>query len=252
MEDFIVEALSDLVRTPSVNPLFAAGDASIAGESRAVAVVEGHLKRLGLETWTVEGSEPGRESIVGCLRGSGGGRSLMFNGHLDTVGVEGLRGPVRGVPRRRPSLRSGLLRHEGWLRRRARSGRAAGQRERSPRRRHLDLRGGGRGGGEHRSASRRTAISDGWRGGCRADRAGARFRPQGLRVAHGHDGRAGVSRQPAGPRGGREPPDGYRLEGRGPAGKRAQGYEGSAPRPSLTACWGDEGRSRALDLLTRM
>src|SRR5207237_3809647 len=37
--------------------------------------------------------EPGRPSVVGVLRGSGGGRSLMLNAHLDTVGVAGMADP---------------------------------------------------------------------------------------------------------------------------------------------------------------
>jgi acetylornithine deacetylase len=36
---------------------------------------------------------------VGVVRGSGGGRSLMLNGHLDTVGVEGMKRPFEPVIR---------------------------------------------------------------------------------------------------------------------------------------------------------
>ena len=32
---------------------------------------------------------PGRANVVGRVRGSGGGRSLMLNAHLDTVGLGG-------------------------------------------------------------------------------------------------------------------------------------------------------------------
>lgn len=35
----------------------------------------------------------GRLSVVGVVRGSGGGRSLMLNAHLDTVGVAGMENP---------------------------------------------------------------------------------------------------------------------------------------------------------------
>src|SRR2546430_15717160 len=34
---------------------------------------------------------PGRPSVVGVLRGSGGGRSLMLNAHMDTVGAGGMK-----------------------------------------------------------------------------------------------------------------------------------------------------------------
>ena len=36
---------------------------------------------------------PGRVSVVGRLRGTGGGRSLLLYGHVDTVGVEGMADP---------------------------------------------------------------------------------------------------------------------------------------------------------------
>ena len=37
--------------------------------------------------------EPGRVTVAGTLRGSGGGRSLMLNAHYDTVGVEAMDHP---------------------------------------------------------------------------------------------------------------------------------------------------------------
>jgi acetylornithine deacetylase len=50
------------------------------------------MESLGMEIEIVE-TEPGRPSAVGRRRGAGGGRSLMLNGHLDTVGVEGMDDP---------------------------------------------------------------------------------------------------------------------------------------------------------------
>jgi acetylornithine deacetylase len=44
---------------------------------------------MGLEVRTLE-PEPGRISVLGTLRGTGGGKSLMLNAHYDTVGVEGM------------------------------------------------------------------------------------------------------------------------------------------------------------------
>ena len=37
--------------------------------------------------------EPGRPNVIGRARGSGGGRSLMLNAHLDTVGIAGYPDP---------------------------------------------------------------------------------------------------------------------------------------------------------------
>src|SRR5207302_8119136 len=47
------------------------------------------LAAAGLEVEVVE-PVPGRPSVVGTLRGSGGGRSLMLNAHMDTVGAGGM------------------------------------------------------------------------------------------------------------------------------------------------------------------
>jgi acetylornithine deacetylase len=40
--------------------------------------------------------KPDRVNVMATLMGSGGGRSLMLNGHIDTVGVEGMEQPFSG------------------------------------------------------------------------------------------------------------------------------------------------------------
>ena len=87
--DFIVRALADLVRINSVNPSIAPDG---AGEREIVDYISRSLSGLGLE---IERVEPvaGRPSGLATLRGTGGGRSLMLNGHVDTVGVEGMASP---------------------------------------------------------------------------------------------------------------------------------------------------------------
>ena len=94
---YITTTLTDLVRTKSINPAFADGDAS---DERAIATRAGEMMRaLGMETTEYE-PEPGRVSVVGTLPGTGGGRSLLLYGHMDTVNVEGMAEPfsaeVRG------------------------------------------------------------------------------------------------------------------------------------------------------------
>jgi acetylornithine deacetylase len=93
--DYIVRTLTDLVRINSVNPSIAPDG---RGEMEIAAYVAGALRRLGLET-TLHEPEPGRATAVGSLRGAGGGRSLMLNGHADTVGVEGMPEPFSGAIR---------------------------------------------------------------------------------------------------------------------------------------------------------
>lgn len=81
--------LADLVRIESVNPeLVSSG----SGEAAIARYVVEFLKTAGLQTQLQETS-PGRFNAVGILRGRGGGRSLMLNGHLDTVGVAGMEDP---------------------------------------------------------------------------------------------------------------------------------------------------------------
>jgi acetylornithine deacetylase len=79
----VLELLKGLVRIDSINPDLVPG---AAGETEAAAFVSEWLGKRGFEMRRLE-RHRGRPSIVGIARGRGGGRSLMFNGHLDTVGV---------------------------------------------------------------------------------------------------------------------------------------------------------------------
>src|SRR5262249_59801368 len=53
------------------------------GEGELAQFVVERMQRLGLEAFTQE-VEPGRMNAIGIWRGTGGGKSLLFNGHLDT------------------------------------------------------------------------------------------------------------------------------------------------------------------------
>lgn len=97
--DYLLAALADLVRINSINPDLVPG---APGETAAAAYMAGNLKRLGLRVETVEAA-PGRPSVIATLKGRGGGKSLMFNGHIDVVGVDGMSEPFS------PSIRNGRL-----------------------------------------------------------------------------------------------------------------------------------------------
>lgn len=84
----IVSLLSDLVAIDSVNPDLVPG---AAGEATIADFCQRWLAERGLEVHRLE-SRPGRPSIVAIARGTGGGRSLMLNGHYDTVGLSGYAG----------------------------------------------------------------------------------------------------------------------------------------------------------------
>jgi acetylornithine deacetylase len=87
--DADVVALAEaLVAIDSVNPSLVPG---AAGEGPAATFVEEWARAAGLETERLE-TTPGRPSVLVRARGSGGGRTLLLCGHLDTVGVEGMAG----------------------------------------------------------------------------------------------------------------------------------------------------------------
>ncbi len=86
---FVREALADLVRIDSRNPALVPG---APGEGPIAAHATRVMESLGMEVEILE-PEPGRPSVIGRRRGAGGGRSLMLNGHLDTVGVDGMERP---------------------------------------------------------------------------------------------------------------------------------------------------------------
>jgi acetylornithine deacetylase len=84
--DELQNLVCDLVAIESVNPdLVASG----SGESKIARFVASWLRESG---FSVEVVEPvaGRPSVVGILRGGGGGASLMLNAHMDTVGAGGM------------------------------------------------------------------------------------------------------------------------------------------------------------------
>lgn len=89
---------AELVRIPSVNPAL---DPDGAGEGALARFVAAWAEVHGLETRWLGPSE--RPSVLVRLRGRGGGRTLLLNAHLDTVGVHAMEAPFE------PRLRSGRM-----------------------------------------------------------------------------------------------------------------------------------------------
>ena len=85
----LASVLADLVSIESINPELVPGG---SGERRIARYVSDFLTRAGLDSEVVEVGA-GRFNAVGVLRGKGGGPRLMFNGHVDTVGVAGMEAP---------------------------------------------------------------------------------------------------------------------------------------------------------------
>lgn len=86
---YVRKTLADLVKINSINPSLVQG---APGEKEIAAFISDELKKLGLDV-RILSTEPGRDSVVGILKGSGGGKSLMLNAHIDTVGVDGMPDP---------------------------------------------------------------------------------------------------------------------------------------------------------------
>jgi acetylornithine deacetylase len=86
---FLTQALTGMVQINSANPgLWKDG----AGEAEIADYLGRAMRLLGMEVHLDEVA-PGRFNAVGILKGTGGGRSLMWNGHMDTVGQNGMPQP---------------------------------------------------------------------------------------------------------------------------------------------------------------
>jgi acetylornithine deacetylase len=81
----IRELLGQLVSIESVNPTLVAGG---AGEAEIACFVADWLERNGVHSEYHDLGDR-RANVIGRVRGHGGGRALLLNGHLDTVGLGG-------------------------------------------------------------------------------------------------------------------------------------------------------------------
>jgi acetylornithine deacetylase len=93
--DPTIGLLRDLVAIDSVNPSLVPGS---RGEAEIAAAVARVLRREGLDV-AVEDVAPGRPNVIGVLEGRAPGRTLVFCGHLDTVGVDGMDAPFTPIER---------------------------------------------------------------------------------------------------------------------------------------------------------
>jgi acetylornithine deacetylase len=81
----IAELVSQLVAIESVNPTLVPGG---SGEAEMGRFVADWLSARGIDT-KYEEVAPGRANVVGRVHGTGGGRTLLLNAHLDTVALGG-------------------------------------------------------------------------------------------------------------------------------------------------------------------
>jgi succinyl-diaminopimelate desuccinylase len=78
-EPFLVEVLSSLVKTRSVNPG--------TSEKAMADLVEGWLTERSISSTQVEFA-PGRPSVAAVIKGAQEGPTLVLNGHMDTVPID--------------------------------------------------------------------------------------------------------------------------------------------------------------------
>lgn len=90
MTSMLQELTARLVSIDSTNPTLSP---DAAGEKEIAAYVADWCRDRSLDVRIVDAD--GRPSVVAVARGTGGGRSLILNGHLDTVGVAGMDDPFR-------------------------------------------------------------------------------------------------------------------------------------------------------------
>jgi acetylornithine deacetylase len=93
--NYLSQTLADLIRIESINPSLVPGG---SGEANIATYLAEAMAQLSLAVTTQEPA-PGRLNAIGRYLGRGGGRSLMLNGHLDTVGVSGMAAPFSATIR---------------------------------------------------------------------------------------------------------------------------------------------------------
>lgn len=81
------ELLRELIRVPSVNPAHS-DNALITGEHRMADALSALLSERGFEVTRHEKHGPDRPAVVAVAGSADAPRSLMFEVHLDTVGVD--------------------------------------------------------------------------------------------------------------------------------------------------------------------
>ena len=123
MQDRIIPLLKELVAINSVNTTLSGGP----GEKNIAEFTHNYLKRLGFDVQlqVVSGE---RLNVAALVRGQSSEPPVLLNGHLDTVGVEGMPSPFslrqegdrlygRGAYDMKGSLAVMLALAERWIRR---------------------------------------------------------------------------------------------------------------------------------------
>ncbi|MFX1442917.1 MAG: ArgE/DapE family deacylase [Promethearchaeota archaeon] len=85
-EKELLELLQELIRIESINPTLSKKG---SGEAEIAKYIGDYLKEIGLEVKHQDIGD-GRLNTIGILKGTGSGKSIMLNGHTDTVSISGM------------------------------------------------------------------------------------------------------------------------------------------------------------------
>lgn len=105
MPDDLVDLIAKLVSIDSVNPAL---DPDHPGETEIARFVAEWSQARGLRVEWLERT-PGRPSVIVTAPGTGGGKNLLLNAHMDTVGVKGMVDPFT------PRIENGRLYGRGAM-----------------------------------------------------------------------------------------------------------------------------------------
>jgi formylaminopyrimidine deformylase len=86
LRDQAMSTLTELVQIPSISPNYPGVVKSevLGGEGECSRAMARHYQDIGCQVDVWE-EEPRRANAVGIVKGAGSGKSLIFNGHVDTV-----------------------------------------------------------------------------------------------------------------------------------------------------------------------
>jgi acetylornithine deacetylase len=80
------KVLKELIQIESVNPSLVSGG---SGEKKIAEYIHAYMKKLGIKT-IKQNVVSNRFNVIGILSGKGSGKTLLLNGHMDTVGITGM------------------------------------------------------------------------------------------------------------------------------------------------------------------
>lgn len=85
-EKRLLTDLQNFIRINSINPSL---DSDYPGEEEISSFLGNLLRDMGLDV-KIQDLGNRRANVIATLHGSGGGKNLLFNGHIDTVDVKGM------------------------------------------------------------------------------------------------------------------------------------------------------------------